>query len=114
MLRRDGTTFWASMTGRNVDASDPSAGSIWTFQDVTRHVELERSREQALTDLKAAMESVKTLSGLLPICSYCHRIRNDAGEWERLEGYIGGHTNAQLSHGMCPECYTKNVPAEYR
>ena len=56
-------------------------------------------------DLQAALSQVKTLSGLLPICAWCKKIRNDEGYWLQLEEYLTSHTNAQLSHGMCPECF---------
>jgi hypothetical protein len=45
------------------------------------------------------------LTGLLPICSYCKRIRDDGNYWQQLEGYISAHTGAEFSHGVCPECY---------
>jgi CheY-like chemotaxis protein len=51
--------------------------------------------------------SVKQLTGLLPICSYCKRIRGDDQYWQQLEGYIGQHSDAQFSHGICPPCYDK-------
>ena len=48
---------------------------------------------------------MKVLSGLLPICSYCKRIRNDNDYWQQLEIYLGERTDAQFSHGVCPECF---------
>ena len=62
---------------------------------------------QTATDLQAALTEVKTLSGLLPICASCKKIRDDQGYWNRLETYIGKHSNVQFSHGYCPECYQK-------
>lgn len=55
----------------------------------------------------AALSEVNTLKGFIPICSNCKKIRNDAGYWERLEKYIEEHTDAQMSHGLCPECSEK-------
>lgn len=57
-------------------------------------------------ELQTALAEVKQLNGLLPICSYCKRIRGDQNYWERVESYISEHTNAKFSHGICPECYT--------
>jgi hypothetical protein len=57
--------------------------------------------------LKSALEHVKTLEGLLPICSCCKRVRDDTGYWNKIETYIHTHTNASLSHGYCPECAAK-------
>ena len=56
-------------------------------------------------------EKVKTLSGLLPICAWCKKIRDDKGYWTRVEEYIAEHTNADFTHGICPECAAK-VAAE--
>lgn len=55
--------------------------------------------------LQAALDHVKTLRGLLPICAYCKRIRNDKGYWEKLETYVQGHSEAEFTHSICPECY---------
>lgn len=68
-----------------------------------------RARESAAInmDLRAALAEVKTLSGLLPICYDCKRIRDDGGYWNRLEKYITRHSNAKFSHGLCPECAVK-------
>jgi len=62
-------------------------------------------RERRLNaHLSTALERVKQLSGLLPICGSCKKIRNDSGYWERLESYIENHSSAEFSHGICPEC----------
>ena len=58
------------------------------------------------------MANIKRLSGLLPICSYCKRIRSDQNYWEEVESYISVHTDAQFSHGICPPCYEKAVEEE--
>jgi GAF domain-containing protein len=57
-----------------------------------------------------ALENVKTLHGLLPICAWCKRIRNDQGYWGQLEAYIREHTEADFTHGICPDCFEKNRP----
>lgn len=58
-----------------------------------------------VAELQKALSEVKQLSGLLPICSYCKRIRGDENYWERVENYITEHTDATFSHGICPTCY---------
>jgi DNA-binding response OmpR family regulator len=60
---------------------------------------------ERVTELQSALSKVKELSGLLPICTYCKRIRSDENYWEQVEGYITQHTHAQFSHGICPTCY---------
>lgn len=60
--------------------------------------------------LEAALKEIKTLRGLLPICSFCKKIRDDEGYWHNVESYIRSKTEAQLSHGVCPDCLRKHYP----
>ncbi len=60
-----------------------------------------------IEDLRTAMDHVSVLSGLLPICSYCKRIRDDEGYWEQVDTYIREHSGVSFSHGICPECMAK-------
>lgn len=71
---------------------------------------LQQQRETLIDELLEALEDVKALSGLLPICSYCKKIRDDDGYWQRLEGYIESHSSAQFSHGICNDCLSENFP----
>jgi len=77
-----------------------------------RVVELQRSLVEHVRQLEHALERVKQLQGLVPICSYCKKIRNDRNYWQQLESYISDHSEAQFSHGICPECYEKIVQPE--
>ncbi|MBI5209806.1 MAG: DUF3365 domain-containing protein [Elusimicrobia bacterium] len=70
----------------------------------------ERGREKTISDLQAALGEVKTLSGMLPICANCKKIRDDRGYWNQLETYIGKRSRATFSHGICPECSAKLYP----
>lgn len=65
--------------------------------------------EQQTVELKKALEQVKVLSGIIPICAWCKKIRNDSGYWDQLEKYISEHSDADFTHGVCPECYAKEV-----
>jgi len=69
-----------------------------------------KEREALLTELKDAMDNVKTLGGLIPICSSCKKIRDDEGYWNIIESYIAKHSTAQFSHGICPDCMQKLYP----
>lgn len=60
--------------------------------------------------LKEALVEIKALSGLLPICSYCKKIRDDHGYWNQIEKYIHDHSDAEFSHSICPECAKKHYP----
>jgi len=70
-----------------------------------RILALQKNLAERVEELQAALSSVKQLRGLLPICSYCKRIRGDDQYWQQLEGYIAEHSDAQFSHGICPTCY---------
>jgi transcriptional regulator with GAF, ATPase, and Fis domain len=74
---------------------------------------IEEERESLITELQKALSEVKTLSGLLPICSSCKSIRDDSGYWNQIEAYIRDHSEAEFSHGLCPECMKRLYP-EYR
>jgi CheY-like chemotaxis protein len=72
---------------------------------------LQQKLGERVTELQEALSNVKKLHGLLPICSYCKRIRGDDQYWQQVEGYIAEHSDAQFSHGICPTCYA-TVSAE--
>jgi DNA-binding response OmpR family regulator len=77
-----------------------------------RVLELQVALAERVRELEEALSKVKTLQGLLPICSYCKKIRNDRNYWQQVEGYICDHSEAQFSHGICPECYVRFVQPE--
>lgn len=75
-----------------------------------REVELRRSNDE----LQKALREVKVLRGLIPICASCKKIRNDGGFWQQLEEYIGEHSEAEFSHGICQPCVKKLYPGVYQ
>ena len=77
-----------------------------------RIIGLQNALVQRIRDLQDALSEIKTLQGLLPICSYCKRIRDDQNYWSQIEGYISKHSDARFSHGICPECYERIVKPE--
>ncbi len=77
-----------------------------------RMIELQSLLANRVRDLEDAMARVKQLSGLLPICSYCKKVRDDTNYWQQVEAYIGRHSEAQFSHSICPECYERIVKPE--
>lgn len=64
----------------------------------------EKQREKVIVDLNKALNEVKKLSGMLPICAQCKKIRDDKGYWKQIESYISAHSEAEFSHGICPDC----------
>ncbi len=75
-------------------------------------VELQRALTERVKELETAIEEVKFLRGILPICSYCKSIRDDQNHWQKVESYITQRTDAQLSHSICPSCYESVVKTE--
>ena len=69
----------------------------------------EKEQEGLISKLQAALTEIKTLKGLIPICSSCKKIRNDEGFWDQLESYLSKHTDAVFTHGLCPECFHKAI-----
>ena len=65
-------------------------------------------------DLESSMDQIKTLEGILPICSYCKRIRDDKGYWGQVDKYISSHTDTQFSHSVCPDCMDKEFPNNHK
>ena len=77
-----------------------------------RMLELHMELATHVRDLQEALANVKQLQGLLPMCSYCKRIRDDRNYWQQLETYLSEHSEAVFSHGLCPECLEKIAKAE--
>jgi len=71
---------------------------------------VEEEREKLINDLRKALAEVKILSGLLPICSACKKIRDDKGYWNQIEVYIQAHSDADFSHSICPGCAKELYP----
>jgi len=80
------------------------------IRDVSRRKQIEKERDQLIQSLQESLAKVKTLSGMLPICASCKKIRDDKGYWNQIESYIQKHSEAAFSHGICPECTEKLYP----
>jgi len=78
-----------------------------------RMVEMQERMAEQVRDLRRAMKQIEDLEGILPICMYCKKIRNDQGYWDKVETYVRRLSGAELSHGICPECMEKRYP-EFR
>ena len=74
-----------------------------------RVIELQTQVTRHVKELENALEHIKTLQGILPICTYCKKIRDDKNYWEQVESYIARFTEARFSHSICPECFEKHV-----
>jgi len=77
-----------------------------------RIIELEKALSRKIKSLEEALNHVKQLQGLLPICSYCKKVRDDNNYWHQVEEYITNYSNAKFSHGICPDCFEKYAKAD--
>ncbi len=77
------------------------------FRDISKRKAVEEERERLILELQAALAEVKTLSGLLPVCGWCKKIRDDSGYWDSVEGYLKKSSGVDITHGICPECSAK-------
>lgn len=100
-LCKDGSYRWLLWNA----APDASASVIYSVaRDITARKQEEADRERLVRELQTALAEVQTLQAILPICSYCRKIRDDENYWHTVENYIAVHTGSQFSHGICPHC----------
>lgn len=81
--------------------------SVRRWQEVRKS---EKELKQNIGDLQKALAEIKQLRGIIPICSGCKKIRNDAGSWQQIESYVREHSEAEFSHGICPDCMKRLYP----
>jgi len=113
---RQGEIMWIHSKGQIIlnqtGAIDHIAGVFFNVTKLKeaqeKRKQAEREREKVIHELKDALAQVKTLKGLLPICSHCKKIRDDEGYWQQIEEYIHDRSEAEFSHGICPECFKKH------
>ncbi len=79
-------------------------------EELTARVNTHIRLKKTISELKNALKEIKTLKGMLPICSSCKKIRDDKGYWNQIEAYIVSHSEAEFTHGICPECIKKLYP----
>lgn len=112
---KDSRVFTVEVSCSNVTNSDGTiVGRMASFVDITKHKQLDQEREQLIQRLQDALSKIKVLRGLIPICASCKSIRDDKGYWHKVEEYIRDHSEAQLTHGVCPACARKLYPEFYK
>ncbi len=111
---KDGRTVWLEINKQPYIIDGKVAGVIAVARDITRRVHLEEGQRKLITELQDALASIRTLRGMLPICSSCKKIRDDKGYWNQIEAYVSEHSEAEFSHGLCPECAQKLYPQFHR
>lgn len=101
-LCKDGSYRWFLWNA----APDPAQRVIYSVaRDITDRKRAEQEREALVRQLQDALAEVRTLQGIVPICSYCKNVRNDQNYWQTVEAYISRYTDTQFTHGICPSCY---------
>lgn len=108
---KDGTYRWFRWNAK----ADLDRQLIYAVaRDVTEEKAAHAEREGLLADLQQALSEVRTLQRILPICSYCQKIRDDENYWHSVEAYLAAHTSASFSHGICPNCFATEVEPHLR
>ena len=110
--RADGSRRWIQSRGKVVgrDASGKPVHVSGAITDVTARKLVEEERERVLGELQEAAGQAKALSGFVPICSGCKKIRDAQGAWEAVEAFVSRHTDARFSHSICPTCEKRLFP----
>lgn len=88
-------------------------GAVMTYRRVDLEHALdfaEMAKAVALRDAKEALTELRTLRGIIPICSFCKQVRLESGDWQRIEHYVQDHSDAEFSHGVCPDCQHQHYP----
>ncbi len=109
-LCKDGTFRWFLWN------ATPAADELTVYsvaRDVTARKRAEEEREALVRELQRALAEVQALRGFLPICSYCKSVRDDENYWHSVESYLARHTNARLSHGICPSCMASEIEPQF-
>ncbi len=110
-LRKDGSRVDIYLTVSAIkNGSGQIVGASSIAYDVTERKRMEEERTQLIEHLNQMLSKVKTLSGLLPICASCKKIRDDQGYWQQLETFVKEHSGAEFSHSICPECMQRLYP----
>lgn len=102
--------YLAATASKICDTRGNVVGAIESIRDISAAKQSEQERERLIVELKETIAKVRTLRGLLPICASCKKIRNDEGYWSQIETFISEHSEAEFSHGICPECVEKLYP----
>jgi PAS domain-containing protein len=108
------TGQWLSVTDRAIPWVDGRMVKLQIAIDISDRKQQELVQQALIEKLEKALEEIKTLQGILPICSHCKNIRNDQGYYEKIETYLHKHSGVDFSHTICPTCFEQHYPQEYQ
>lgn len=108
----EGTRYYEIASSPLKDSEGNIVAGIEAVREITDRKLAEQDRERLIAELQEALEKIRKLKGLLPICAWCKKIRDDRGYWKKVEDYLEEHTDALFTHGICPECYKKVNPGK--
>ena len=113
---KDGSYKWILARGKEIEWTEDGKPMrvIGTHTDISVSKQQQQERERLIGELQKALEKVKQLSGMLPICSYCKKVKDDKGYWKQIETYIQDHSEAEFSHGICSNCAEKYHPEYFK
>ncbi|HEJ83930.1 MAG TPA: PAS domain S-box protein, partial [Desulfobacteraceae bacterium] len=111
LVAPDGTLWNKASVIR--DENGAVIGAIESIRDISDRKQQEEEREKLIQELQTALSEIRKLSGMLPICASCKKIRDDKGYWQQVEAYISTHSEVRFSHSVCPECARKLYPEYY-
>jgi len=111
-MTKSGEALWVDLTVTAIRGQNEEVlYALGMVEDISRRKLAEQERERLVRDLQQALDRAKTLHGLLPMCAWCKKIRNDKGYWQKVETYVQENSSAAFTHGICPECLKKVDPA---
>ena len=107
--RKDGTYRTVEITTQllKVNGNKVVLGMV---QDITERIRMEKEQQKLIDNLETVLERLVDISGMLPICSHCKKIRDAKGQWHQIESYMTHNFKIMFSHGICPECKDKHYP----
>lgn len=109
-MAREKDRYFMTSVRPITDGAGQVTSVVCISKDITDRKQAEADREKLILELTTALAHVRTLSGLLPICASCKKIRDDHGYWTQIESYLRDHSEVQFSHGVCPECADRLYP----
>jgi PAS domain S-box-containing protein len=109
-VKTKGGTIRSGLFSGEIIESQGRRYYLTVMLDITERKKAEAEREQTIRELQNALEQIRTLRGIVPICVSCKKIRDDKGFWEQVDAYVSRHTEAEFSHGICPDCMQTHYP----